>query len=97
MIKKKLILFLSLLITINCFSQKNKSNDKTIAITIAPLSTVDFTDGSSLRLGLDYIPSNNFLLSLETGTYIINQNFNKINPKGFLIKPSVNYSISKDE
>lgn len=92
-IKTSSLLVVFLLFAEILFAQKNK----TLALTLSPVALIDVYDGSSLRVGTDWNATPKIMFSLEVGTNIIKQSMLKINPSGYIIKPSFNVLVSGDE
>lgn len=90
----KILFFL--LLTSFSFSQNNSLKNEKLSFTISPLSLIDIFDGSSLRLGIEKQISSNFSSHIESGFYLGNLNVYKRNPKGYLYKLGLNYTIKKN-
>ena len=75
-------------------AQKNEK-EAILILTVAPLALIDIYDGASFRAGGELFVKKNISVALHGGTYIDYLKATKIDPKGFLIKPSVRYYMPK--
>jgi hypothetical protein len=72
-----------------------KPTDNSIIINMSPLSLIDVFDGASLRAGGEVKLNRNISAAVEAGYYLTYLKATKINPQGFLIRPSVKYYLNK--
>lgn len=92
------ILLLSIFISLSgsVFAQQ-KNNDAMIILNVAPMAMLDFFDGPSLRIGAEFKIKNTVFFALESGQYLCYLKSTKINPSGYLIRPSIKkYFNGKD-
>jgi hypothetical protein len=87
-------LFAFILFSLKSFAQSG-IKDNALLITVSPLALADMYDGASLRLGAETKLNQKVGLALEGGTYLTYLKSTKINPQGFLIRPSVKYYFSQ--
>jgi hypothetical protein len=93
MLKKYLFLLVITALSKNSFGQSVLDNS--IIITVSPLALVDFFDGASLRLGTEVKLHRNISVAVEGGHYLKYLKSTKINPSGYLVRPSVKYYLNK--
>jgi hypothetical protein len=86
--------FVFVFLSLKSFAQ-SQVEDKALLITVSPLALADIYDGASLRIGLETKLNQKVGLALEGGSYLTYLKSTKINPKGFLIRPSVKYYFSQ--
>jgi uncharacterized protein DUF3575 len=92
----KPILCVLLIYANSAVAQETKERDNKIVITFAPLALADIFDGPSCRLGAELKVRRNISCAVEGGGYLKYVDVNKINTKGFLIKPTVKYYLNKN-
>lgn len=78
---------------------KEDTADNKFYVSISPLSLLDVTDGSSIRISADAKVCTRFSVSAEAGFYTSLGNFFafKDDPRGLIIKPAVKYYFNKDK
>lgn len=94
-VQKHLLLLAITLMMSGHINAQEAADDKTVLITFAPLAMADLFDGPSLRLGAETRFRKDLSAALEGGPYLDYLNSTKINPRGFLIRPSLKYHLDK--
>jgi hypothetical protein len=87
-------LFVVVFVSLKSYAQ-SQADDKALIVTVSPLALADIYDGASFRLGAEAKLNQKVGLALEGGTYLKYLKATKINPEGFLIRPSVKYYFSR--
>lgn len=90
------LIFLSLLLFILKINAQNDSVNAGYSVGISPLSLIDASDGSSVRLNFEIPISNRITIGAEGGFYIFGLAYRE-NPKGYLIKPILKYYLNPKE
>ena len=74
-------------------AQSDEQFGHKLAVSISPLSLIDYSDGSSIRVSVDARVHNQFSFSAEAGTYTSMANYfsYRQNPRGFIIKPCLKF------
>lgn len=93
-LREKLSCFLMLFLFTQ-FLLAQKPTDNSMIINMSPLALADIFDGASIRVGGEVKLHRNISASLETGTYLTYLKSTKINPHGFLIRPSIKRYLNK--
>lgn len=75
---------------------QQKNTDNIIILNVAPLALVDYFDGASLRFGAEFKIKNNISFTIENGQYLRYLKSTKINPSGYLIRPSLKYYLNRN-
>ena len=86
------LIFLPLLLFILKINAQNDSVNAGYSLGISPLSLIDASDGSSVRLNFEAPISNRITIGAEGGFYIFGLAYRE-NPKGYLIKPILKYYL----
>jgi hypothetical protein len=84
----KYFYFFALLFSSAVTAQKSKE-DSVLILSLAPLALTDVFDGASLRLGGEYKIGRNTAVAIEGGPYLKYLKATKIDPHGFIVRPSV--------
>lgn len=88
----KKILFFIILVSFKLTAQYSNDTNNRLNITISPLSLINGYEGFPLRMGIEYNLNHKIMISLDGETPVFNTNQSvKMNPKGFVIKPSLNF------
>ncbi len=62
--------------------------ENSVIVNFSPLAMADIFDGASLRVGGEMKVVRNYAIALETGVYLPYLKATKIEPHGFIIRPS---------
>ena len=95
----KIVIFKKSFIAFYCcflvsqLSAQNKDNN--VIVTLSPLALVDIYDGASLRLGTEIRLQDNLSFAIEGGYYLTYLKSTKINPNGYLLRPTFKYYLNK--
>ncbi|UPT70452.1 MAG: DUF3575 domain-containing protein [Flavobacterium sp. JAD_PAG50586_2] len=95
-IKKFLFSMLYSLTFIHAAAQ-HRNADNNIIVTLSPLALADVFDGASVRLGTEVKLRRNISVAVEAGAYAGYLKSTKIDPKGFLVRPSIKYYLNKQQ
>ena len=94
-LSKKIYLSLLAIVFTNAFNAQELATDNSILVTMSPLALTDMFDGPSLRLGSEVKMRRNIAAVLEGGYYLHYLKSTKIDPSGYLIRPSLKYYLNK--
>lgn len=97
--KTKALLQFSLLalFSVSAYAQDEALPDNKLLLTLAPLALVDLFDGASYRPGFEVKLKRNIAFAFQGGGYVNYLQSTKINPTGFVLKPSVKYYIDQQQ
>lgn len=76
-------------------AQEQPGKDSRVILTMSPLALGDMFDGPSLRIGGEVKLHRNIALALEGGYYLQYLKSTKIDPHGFLLRPSIKRYLDK--
>jgi hypothetical protein len=86
--KKCLYFWISIVFTTTLQAQSEAVANNFI-VNFSPLALADVFDGASLRVGVEVRLHRNIALALEGGYYLTYLKATKINPHGYLFRPSI--------
>lgn len=80
------------------YTQEEQQKPANYFIALSPLSLINYTDGSSLRITIERKAFKHFTVSSEIGFYISwGNNFGyKNDPGGFIVKPCLKYYLKNE-
>ncbi len=92
-----MINFWFLLLNYSLSAQLKQLKDGKLHLSISPLAIVDYNDGSSIRLSVDFNIKSKFVFSTETFFYTSLGNLfsYKTNPRGIGVKPCLKYYFNE--
>lgn len=89
---KKSFIALYCCVLVSQLAAQHKDNN--IIVTLSPLALVDIYDGASLRLGTEIKLQDNLSFGIEGGYYLTYLKSTKINPNGYLLRPTFKYYLT---
>lgn len=92
---KKYFILLIFLAFSKIVSAQSPAEGNTLIMTISPLALGDVFDGASIRLGAEVTLRDNIALAFEGGYYLEYLKSTKIDPHGFLLRPSIKRYLNK--
>ncbi len=86
---KPILLFVLFTAVPQTLSAQASDKENEVILSLSPLALADIFDGASLRGGAEVKLNPTHAVAIEGGVYLPYLKATKIDPKGFLIRPSV--------